>query len=156
VRVFCGVLAVITALTAVWLLRTGVRQWRGTGQPVPIWSGRGMFEAQAELGYDRAIIVVGITTVCFTILLGGAAILGPPQKSTPAAEIAVFCAAIAGILVSVALFTSIFYYNWPKFLVPPDLRDQVGATEGRRQERAAELAKQTRRRPKRPGKPRRH
>jgi hypothetical protein len=147
-----AVLAVITALSAVWFLRTGVRQWHGKGRPLSYWLSNGPFDAQTLAGYDRASLAVGATTVCFTVLLGGAAILGPPGKSTPAGEIAVYVAAIAGIFVSAGLFTGIFYYNWPKFLVPPHLRGQVGATEGRRRERAARQAEDTGRRPKRTGK----
>jgi hypothetical protein len=144
-----AVLAVIAGFCTVWFISTGVRQWRGHGRPLSYWMRTGLTDAQAKAGYDRGTLVLGATTACFTVLLGGSAIFGVPGKSTPAAGIAVYCVAIAGILVTVVLFGSIFYYNRPRSLVPPRLRGQPGALEGRRQERAA-------RRPARgPGEPQR-
>jgi hypothetical protein len=141
-RVGFGVVAAITALCAVAFIRTSVRQWHNKGRPLSYWMRNGVFDAQAMAAYDRGGLVLGITCVCFTILLGGAAIAGPPQKNAPAAEIAVYGVAIAGIVVTVALFLSIYHFNRPRFLVPPRLRDQPGATEGRRRDRAARRSAQ--------------
>src|SRR5579875_782061 len=96
------VVAALTALCAVWFIRTSVRQWHGKGRPLSYWLRGGVFDAHAL-----------------------------------AAEIAVYVVAIAGIVVAVALFLSIYHFNRPRFLVPPALRDQPGSREGRRQERAA-------------------
>jgi hypothetical protein len=131
------VVAALTAFCAVWFIRTSVRQWHGKGRPLSYWVRGGVFDAQALAAYDRGGLVLGFACACFTVLLGGAAIAGLPKKNAPAAEIAVYVAAIAGIVVAVALFLSIYHFNRPRFLVPPVLRDQPGSREGRRQERAA-------------------
>jgi hypothetical protein len=148
-----AVLAVIAGFCAVWFIRTGVRLWRGHGRSLSSWIRTGgLFDAHALAGYDRGILVLGVTFACFTVLLGGAAALGMPGKSTPAAEIAVYCVAIAGILVSITLFGGIYYFNRPKSLVPPGLRDQPGVTEGRRRDRAGRRAARATRQPQRTGK----
>jgi hypothetical protein len=131
------VVAALTAFCAVWFIRTSVRQWHGKGRPLSYWLRGGVFDAQAMAAYDRGGLVLGFACVCMTVLVGGAAIAGLPQKNAPAAEIAVYTVAIAGIVVAVALFLSIYHFNRPRFLVPPALRDQPGSREGRRQERAA-------------------
>jgi hypothetical protein len=148
-RVGYWIVAAITAFCAVAFIRTSLRQWRGKGRPLSYWMRGGVFDAQALAAYDRGGLVLGLTCVCFTILLGGAAIAGPPQKNAPAAEISVYVVAIAGILVTVALFLSIYHFNRPKFLVPPALRDQPGSREGRRRERAASQAGPAGNRPER-------
>jgi hypothetical protein len=151
-----AVLAVIAGLLAVWFIGTGVRQWRGHGRPLSSWMRTGgMFDAHAKAAYDRGSLVLGAGMACFTVLLGGTALFGLPSKSTPAAGMAVYGVAIAGIIVTAALFISIYNYNWPKFLVPPHLRDQVGVTAGRRQDRAARRAARTARQPPQPGQPQR-
>jgi len=147
-----AVLAVIAGFCAVWFISTGVRLWRGHGRPLSSWIRTGgLFDAHALAGYDRGILVLGVAFACFTVLLGGAAALGVPGKSTPAAEIAVYCVAIAGILVTITLFGGIYYFNRPRSLVPPQLRDQVGVTEGRRRDRAARRAAGPSRQPPRTG-----
>jgi hypothetical protein len=150
-----AVLAVLTGFCAVWWISTGVRQWRGNGRPLSHWLGNGPFDAHALAGYDRGTVVLGVVSACFTVLLGGAAIFGLPQKSTPGAGIAVYLAAIVVLLVSVATFTSIYYYNRPRFLVPPALRGQAGVTAGRRRDRAERRAERAAARPARGGKQRR-
>jgi hypothetical protein len=135
-----AVLTVLTGFCAVWWISTGARQWHGRGRPLSHWLGNGPFDMHALAGYDRGVLVLGVTSACFTVLLGGAAIFGLPQKSTPAAGIAVYTADIVVLLLSVAAFTTIYYYNWPRFLVPPALRGQAGVTAGRRRDRAERRA----------------
>src|SRR5258708_26975619 len=150
-----AVLAVLTGFCAVGWTSTGVRQWRGRGRPLSSWLGNGRFDAHALAGYDRGVLVVGVTSASFTVLLGGAAIFGLPEKSRPATGIAVYGADLAVLLVSVAAFSTIYYYNWPRFLVPPQLRHQAGVTAGRRRDRAERRAGQALPRPARPRRPRR-
>jgi hypothetical protein len=135
-----ALLAVLTGFCAVWWIGTGVREWHGRGRPLSYWLGNGPFDAHALAGHDRGVAVLGVTSACFTVLLGGTAIFGLPAKSTPAAGVAVYCAAIVVLLVSVVAFTTIYYWNWPKFLVPPPLRHQAGVMAGRRQDRAERRA----------------
>ncbi|SRR6266566_6841156 len=150
-----AVLAVLTGFCAVWWIGTGVRQWHGRGRPLSYWLGNGPFDAHALAGYDRGVLVLGVTSASFTVLLGGAAIFGLPEKSTPDGGIAVYCADLAVLLVSVAAFSTIYYYNWPKFLVPPQLRHQAGVTAGRRRDRAGRRAERAAARPARTGRQRR-
>ncbi len=150
-----ALLAVLTGFCAVWWIRTGVREWHGKGRPLSYWLGNGPFDAHALAGYDRGVAVLGVSSACFTVLLGGAAIFGLPTKSTPAAGIAVYCAAIVVLLVSVVAFTTIYYYNRPSFLVPPPLRHQAGVTAGRRRDRAERRAERAAARPARTSKQRR-
>jgi hypothetical protein len=129
------VTAAITALCAVWFLRSGIQQWHGKGRPASYWLQNGLMDDQTQAGYDRGSVVLGVMSACFTVLLGGAAVAGLPRHSAPAAEIAVFVVAIAGILITVAAFLGIMWFNQPKFLVPPHLRGQPGSLAGRRQEK---------------------
>ena len=129
------VAATITALCAVWFLRSGIQQWHGKGRPVSAWLQNGLMDNQTRAGYDRGSVVLGVMSACFTVLLGGAAVAGLPRHGAPVAEIAVLVVAIAGILITASAFLSIMWFNQPKFLVPPHVRCQPGSLAGRRQEK---------------------
>jgi hypothetical protein len=131
--------ATISVLLAVALIRIGLRQWRNEGRPLSYWFRSGPMDAESRAGYDRGGLVLGIMVAFFAIVLGEGAIIGAPRHGQAVAWIVIGTAAVAGLVICVGLFTSIMYFNWPRFLVPPHLRDQPGAIAGRRHRRREHL-----------------
>jgi hypothetical protein len=86
-----------------------------------------------KTGMERAFGV----TAAFFYLLGatGVAVLATPSdmSSAPVWEGVVLGALIVSVLLSVALMMMIIWFNRPRFLVPPHMRDQHGTVSfGRR------------------------
>jgi hypothetical protein len=130
--------ALVTGAMAVWCFRVGVRQWHGKGEPLTRRLSGAFLDAESRAGWDRGVLVFGSMCGCFFIICVSAIAVGAnPGKGSVGMWIDIF--ALAGLLISVILFTSILNFNRPRFLVPPNLRDQPGAIAGRRRRRRNHL-----------------
>ena len=132
------VVAPIFAAMAAVAVRAGLRQWHQTGRRLSYWLRNGPMDAESRAGYDRGSLPFGLLCGFFAILCSNAAVAGlRPAGGT--AGFWVGFVALAGILVFTGLFTTIMFFNRPRFLVPPHLRHELGAIAGRRRRRRENL-----------------
>ncbi len=136
-------MTVLTSLLALFLLwlgtllvRRGIRSWRGRASPAPRVGPPGMRSTRAET--ERSQLVFGVAC-CFlgaVIGVGGfldaAGVIGPgspPLRSTALAV--VLLVLIIGVTVTTWTALAIVWFNRPRFLVPPHLRDEPGTLSRR-------------------------
>jgi len=86
--------------------------------------GRGLPIQLMVMGWDRAVLMIGITLAWMPAAALGQALLDVTKS--PAAGW-VFGAGSVGMVVSAWLFVSVWLFNRPRFLVPPALRGLPGA-----------------------------
>jgi hypothetical protein len=103
------------AVFALWLIRTGVKIWRSPGGDAPL--------ELMIVGWDRAVLMMGITLAWMAVAVLGQA-LRDVTKS-PAVGWGFGVSSVA-MVVSACLFASIWFFNRPRFLVPPALRGLPG------------------------------
>jgi len=113
------VVAPFIAVGALWLIRIGVKIWRSPGGDSPL--------QLMVMGWDRAVLMMGITLAWMAVAGLGQA-LHDVTKSPVA--VWVFGAGSVGMVVSASLFASIWFFNRPRFLVPPALRGLPGTFRG--------------------------
>jgi hypothetical protein len=100
---------------ALWLIRIGVKIWRSPGG-----------DASRQLmvvGWDRAVLMMGIALACMAVAVVGQALLDITKS--PVTRWAFGVGSVA-MVVSACLFASIWFFNRPRFLVPPALRGLPG------------------------------
>jgi len=110
------------AAGALWLIRMGVKIWRSPGGDAPL--------QVMVMGWDRAVLMMGIFLAWRAVAELGKALLDVTKS--PVARW-VFGVGSVAMFVSACLFASIWFFNRPRFLVPPALRGLPGAlrTSGR-------------------------
>jgi hypothetical protein len=74
-------------------------------------------------GWDRAVLMMGIALAWMAVAVLGQALLDVTKS--PVTRWAFGVGAVA-MVVSACLFASIWFFNRPRFLVPPALRDLPG------------------------------
>ncbi|MFF0295955.1 hypothetical protein ACFYST_21055 [Kitasatospora sp. NPDC004614] len=112
------------------LVRQGIRSWRG--QTPSTFLARSL-AANVLAGGERALLVLGACG-CFLgamIGLGGylsaAGVIGGTNPPPPAAAlVVVLLILLVGVVTTSLTGIAIVWYNRPRFLVPPHLRDQPG------------------------------
>jgi hypothetical protein len=116
------IVAPFFAAGALWLIRTGVKIWRSPGGDAPL--------QLMVMGWDRAVLMMGVFLAWLAVAGLGQALLDVTKS--PVARWA-FGVGSAAMVVSACLFASIWFFNRPRFLVPPALRDLPGTlrTPGR-------------------------
>jgi hypothetical protein len=130
--------ALVVALAAlgVWAL-TAPGQWRGEGRlrgdERPLWFP---FSEPVWRGVVRSYV---IWVPCTALFLGGSAVaaLSPLDSAAYNAGMA---AASLGLFGGAAIHLPILFFNRPKALVPPSLRDEPGALEAWRARRRGQRA----------------
>jgi hypothetical protein len=130
--------AVFLALFAVVLIRLAVRQWHGAGRPLSYWLRNAYMDAETRAGYDRGSLVLGVAMACLAVVIAITAVAGPGLGNGSAwgtGWLWVGAVLAGGMLACTALFLTIMYFNRPRFLVPPQLRHEMGAIAGRRRRR---------------------
>ena len=107
--------APILAAGALWLIRIGVKIWRSPGGDAPV--------QLMVMGWDRAVLMMGVFLAWMAVAALGQALLDVTKS--PGARWALGIGAV-GMVVSACLFASIWFFNRPRFLVPPTLRGLPG------------------------------
>lgn len=128
-----GLFGVFLWVMASILARWAVQTWRGQGRPVSTQMRRSSFRDEESLaGTDRTVLVMsvmfasmGTASVCTAI---GGVHFTHRNPWLWIGGVAVFV-----FLACTPIYASIVNFNRPKFLVPPPLRDELGARAGRRQ-----------------------
>jgi hypothetical protein len=104
------------AAFALWLIRAGVKIWRSPGGDSPL--------DLMIMGWDRAVLMMGISLALMAVGVLGQALFHVTKS--PAAG-AAFAVGSVGMVVFASLFASVWFFNRPRFLVPPALRGLPGA-----------------------------
>ena len=107
--------------------------WRGESEfdgenPPAFWP----FSLALWRGAGRALPVQGL---CILVIIGAGITSDPIGTDSPSYD-AVMAIGFLGLLGTVFVAFPIMYYNRPKLLVPPPWRDDPGAVEEWRTERA--------------------
>lgn len=100
---------------AMWLIRVGVKIWRSPGGDAP--------SQLMVVGWDRAVLMMGIALAWMAVAVLGQALLGVTRS--PVTRWAFGVGAVA-MVVSACLFASIWFFNRPRFLVPPGVAGPAG------------------------------
>lgn len=146
-RVLAGAATVLAALTARWLISAGIREWRNAGgRPVSDQLRFGSMDAEMRASFDRGGLFLGLSCAFLALetsamTVGGDGLADGSGTSGQAAWdmvlLALMGVGLLGFLGCAGLFGLIRYFNWPKFLVPPRHRGDLGAIAGRRYRRRA-------------------
>ena len=107
--------APLIAALAVWFIRMGVKVWRSPGGDAPL--------QLTVMGWDRAVLTLGIALAWMAVAVFGQA-LRAVTKSPVATW--VFAVGSAGMFVFAVLFVAVWFFNRPRFLIPPPLRGLPG------------------------------
>jgi hypothetical protein len=121
------ILSPCIAALGVWFIWLGVRIWRTPSRLPPV-------QLQV-MGWDRAALLMGLFAAWMAIGVFGQALTGVTRA--PAAKW-IMVAGGAGMVLSAFLFVSVWYFNRPKFLVPPQLRHLPGTLHSSRRSRGGE------------------
>jgi hypothetical protein len=110
------------AALALWLIRAGVKIWRSPGADSPVHL--------MVMGWDRAVLMLGISLAFMAVGVLGQALFDVTKSPVAGAAFAV---GSVGMVVCAFLFASVWFFNRPRFLVPPALRGLPGSfrTSGR-------------------------
>ena len=82
---------------------------------------------------------MGLMAVCMAIMLADFAFIN--FKSPAKGEVLVAAAAVVGLVICAEFYSSILFFNRPKFLVPPRHRGELGAFAAQRRQRAGRHAR---------------
>jgi uncharacterized membrane protein (DUF485 family) len=113
-------------IAAALFIRSGLRDWRGTGNPPPLSPRFGLLldkRFAADLG--RSMLIVGLGFGFIAMMMADVLVTDLQTPST--AESVIFAVAVAGMIMSFLLALSVIGFNRPKFLVPPGRRAERGA-----------------------------
>ena len=110
------------AAFALWLIRAGMKIWRSPGGDSPL--------DLMVVGWDRAVLMMGISLALMAVGVLGQALFHVTKSPVAGAAFAV---GSIGMVVFAFLFASVWFFNRPRFLVPPALRGLPGTfhTSGR-------------------------
>jgi hypothetical protein len=119
-----------SALMGTVFLRFAQRGWRerfSFAHRLRLMPGTDAYRA----GVERAF---GVMAAMFYLLgaLGVADLAIPSGKSAPVWEGVVLAVLVVSVFLSIALMLTIIWFNRPRFLVPPHMRDQHGTVSFRR------------------------
>ena len=123
------------AFVGTLLVRRGLRNWRRGARP----SGPGsiLLTDGTKAGFERAAIVFGAFHYLLGVLIGLVGLLdasgvfgGMHPRPSEAVGVALLILLI-GVVGSAWTGIAITWFNRPKFLVPPSLRDQPGSMSAR-------------------------
>lgn len=123
------------------------RRWTGRqdSRPLVVWAPGGRsLDTEARHAYDRGGLAFGMILLSFAVFLAGTAVaeffaspgIASPQKHPYRLEAGIIAGIGAlGMVLSIGVFQCIKYFNRPKMLVPPPMRDEPGVIVGRRRRR---------------------
>lgn len=131
-RIVYGLLAVVCAALAVRFIWAGLQEWRGGGGR-PLSQAGGLVGEQTRAAWDRSGLIMGLMAVFMAVMLAGGGIIN--FNDPVRAEVLVFAAAVVGLIICAGLYSSILFFNRPKFLVPPRHRGEMGAFAAQRRQR---------------------
>lgn len=123
IALYLGAL-LLTGLAVGCIVR-GVHVWRSPGRDRSLSS-----LAVKATGLDAAMIYLGVATLFGALLDLGDAISVHGTRANAGGVL--FMIAGIGFLPAAFLFASVWFFNRPRFLVPPHLRDRRGALLSRR------------------------
>ena len=132
--VLCMVVAVIGAACGVGWLVLGVRVWQGKGHPPSYWlRNNTVKDAESRAGWDRSVIPAGLMCLSGAVLIGNGAIAG---TRLPGVSAVIALWSLLAAMTFAGIVASIISVNRPRFMVPPQFRNQLGAiARGRRRRR---------------------
>ncbi len=127
-------IALSIGLATIWA-RAAPRHWRGesrlSGEQAPPWFP---FGEPVWRGVVRSYVA---WTPLVVLMFGGGAVGALSDESSAAYDAGMAVASVS-LLLGAAVHSAILFFNRPRFLVPPGLRDEPGALEAwRRQRRRA-------------------
>jgi hypothetical protein len=130
-------------------LRMAARQWSGRGPAHPMMErmrANSALDTESRLAFDRGLLPFGFMMLCLAIFIASLGIALPHMQQGRVQSAAL--SALAGLsflalIVSVGLYLSVKYFNRPKMLVAPSLRDEPGVIAGRRRRRESLRARNT-------------
>ena len=123
------IICLCLALAVAVLARAAVRIWRNQGlEPanVPMVRIVRMSEAGRHAA-GRAVVPFTCVYLALLVLVGAAA-ARPKSGGGPLTAIAFI--AVGLLLLSWLLFLAVAWFNWPRLIVPPHLRSDVGLITG--------------------------
>jgi hypothetical protein len=138
VRILYGLLAVACVAVAVRFIWAGLQEWRGGGGR-PLSRDGFLVDEQTRAGWDRSGLIMGLVAVFIAVMLADAGIIN--FNDPVRAEVLVFAAAVVGLVICVGLYSTILFFNRPKFLVPPRHRGELGAFAAQRRQREGRHAR---------------
>lgn len=127
-----GLFGVFIGVAAVAWARWAVQTWRGEGRPASSRMRHRSFRDEESLaGSDRAVLVTSMMFASMSVAIMCTAI-GGVNFTRPGPWLWIGGVAVLIFLLCGLLCASIVNFNHPKFLVPPPLRDELGARASRR------------------------
>lgn len=129
--------AVYCALVGTFLVRRGLRTWRRRGAE-PRGPGSVLLTYGAKAGFERAALVFGAFHYCLGALIACVASLNATGRlgrahQRPSEFVGIILLILlVGVVGSVWTGIAITWFNRPRFLVPPPLRDEPGMVSIRR------------------------
>lgn len=92
-------------------------------------------------GHARGILPFVGFPVFLTVLIVAASVSSALTGTANTVAVLIAGACIPAFLLSLAAHATVAWFNWPKFLAPPHLRDETGSvTEWRRHRRGLRIA----------------
>lgn len=138
-RIGFGAVAVLVAWIAPVMIRRGVAEWRNAPrEPVSAQLRYSLFDAETRAAFDRGGLIFGVALGGLAIALAVGAVAGSQLGKGTAWGTACVSLASVGFAIFFAgcgLFGLTLNFNWPKFLVPPHHRRELGAFASRRRRR---------------------
>jgi hypothetical protein len=137
----------LSAWLGVRVLVITARRWKGRqdSRPLVAWAPGGRsLDTEARHAYDRGGLALGSMMLFMAVFLAGIAVaeflaspgIASPQEHPYGLAAGVIAAmAMLGMLLSIGVLQCIKYFNRPRMLVPPPMRDEPGVIEGRRRRR---------------------
>lgn len=137
-RIAAGLVAIIIAACSIPFIRSGLREWRGSGTPISRRYGL-LVDRATRAAWDRGGLIIGLGLGFMAIMMADFCAIN--SRHPLRAELLVFAVAATGMILCVGLFWSIGSFNRPKFLVPPQHRDEPGAFAAQRRRRNGQHAR---------------
>ena len=134
-----GVVAVLLATLSVYLIKAGLREWRGIGTPLSQRSATYLMNASTRAGLDRGGLIFGFGLGFMALMVAGigtALQFHHPSHGTRLIVGTILAVPAVAMIACIALGCSIISFNRPKLFVPPQHRGEPGALTGRRRGQA--------------------
>jgi hypothetical protein len=123
-------LALLLLAVASYATWQAVRVWRGDEKavraaisPSPGFPTDGVTQRGVARG---TVLLAAQAHLLLVVFVGGVLGMRGAHPGEPTPGVLIAAAALAAFLVSFGLLLSIVWFNRPKFLVPPGMRDEIG------------------------------